>query len=57
MSIRYAPYIEGTIPAFDSYWLKVPFEMNRGVADGSVKAMVAKISELNNNPETIKYVI
>lgn len=57
MSIRYAPYIEGTIPAFDSYWLKVPFEMNRGVADGSIKAMVAKISELNNNPKTIKYVI
>ena len=55
MSIRYAPYIEGTIPAFGPT-LKVPHEMNRGVADASVKAIVAKISDLNSNPETTKYV-
>ena len=56
MAIIYPPYIEGVIPAFDSYWLKVPFEMNKGVADKSVVAMVARISDLNNNPNTIKYV-
>lgn len=57
MSIRYAPYIEGTIPAFGSI-LKVPFEWNSGVAPASVKSMVAKILDMNNiNQEYVETTI
>ena len=47
MSIMYPPYIEGVIPAFGPT-LKVPFEWNPGVAPSSVKNMVVKILDLNN---------
>lgn len=52
MSIRYAPYIEGTIPAFGTTLL-VPYEMNRGVKLTDNITFVVKIMDLNNN--NIKY--
>ena len=53
MSIRYAPYIEGTIPAFGTTLL-VPYEMNRGVKLTDNITFVVKIMDLNNN-NNIKY--
>ena len=48
MAIMYAPYVEGTIPAFGSTLL-VPYEMNRGVKLTNNITFVAKIMDLNNN--------
>lgn len=47
MAIIYAPYIEGTIPAFGPT-LSVPYEMNRGVSLDQVVKFVVKIMDLNN---------
>ena len=47
MSIKYAPYIDGTLPAFCGNTLKVPFETNLVV--GSRDTLYAKIMDLNNN--------
>lgn len=47
MSIKYAPYIDDTLPAFCGDTLKVPFETNLAV--GSHDTLYAKIMDLNNN--------
>ena len=54
MAIIYAPYIEGTIPAFGQE-LKVPFEWNPGVGKNEVKCLVAKVLDLNNNLQGYLY--
>lgn len=54
MAIIYAPYIEGTIPAFGPK-LKVPFEWNPGVGKNEVEYLVAKVLDLNNNLQGYLY--
>ena len=55
MAIPYAPYIEGVIPAFTAYLLRVPHQLNPGVSKNTICDIVAKISTLNN--EVLGYFI
>jgi hypothetical protein len=49
MSIPYAPYIDGVLPAFCGDILKVPFEHNLAVGDTGFGFIRARVMDLNNN--------
>lgn len=47
--IRYAPYIDGTIPAFDNTKIIVPFTPNKAVGEGAAAGMVLRVKEMNGS--------
>lgn len=49
MAKLYPPNIEGTLPAFYSSVLTVPFSMNRAVSQSEVNGFAIKIKKVNDN--------
>ena len=49
MAKLYPPYIEGTLPAFTSFGITVPFILNRAVSQQEVIGFNCKIKTINTN--------